>query len=52
MGEWDQNGSLGVWQGGYRVDSVGSGWGPVTGFCEHGDKPSGSVVTELDSGGN
>jgi hypothetical protein len=19
-----------------------SGWGPVTGWCEHGDKPSGS----------
>jgi hypothetical protein len=29
------------------VDSVGSGQGPVTGFCEHGDEPSGSGTTDL-----
>jgi hypothetical protein len=33
--------------GGCRVDSGGSGWGPVTGCCEHGDEPSGSGTTEL-----
>jgi hypothetical protein len=32
---------------GGTVDSDGSGQGPVTGSCEHGDEPSGSDVTEL-----
>jgi hypothetical protein len=36
---------LGDWLGG--VDSVGSGQGPVTGFCERGDEPLGSGTTEL-----
>jgi hypothetical protein len=36
---------LGDWLGG--VDSVGSGQGPVTDFCERGDEPSGSGATEL-----
>jgi hypothetical protein len=31
-----------VW---FRVDSVGSGYGPVEGSCEHGDEPSGSNAT-------
>jgi hypothetical protein len=26
-----------------RLDSAGSGQGPVAGFCEHGDEPSGSI---------
>jgi hypothetical protein len=25
------------------LDSAGSGLGPVAGFCEHGDEPSGSI---------
>jgi hypothetical protein len=25
------------------LDSVGSGWSPVAGFCGHGDEPSRSV---------
>jgi hypothetical protein len=29
------------------VDSVGSGYGPVSGSCEYGDEPSGSGATEL-----
>jgi hypothetical protein len=30
-----------------RVDPVGSGQGPVAGFCEYGDEPSGSGTAEL-----
>jgi hypothetical protein len=26
-----------------KLDSAGSGWGPVAGFCEHGDEPSGFI---------
>jgi hypothetical protein len=26
-----------------RMDSGGSGQGPVAGFCEHGNEPSGSI---------
>jgi hypothetical protein len=26
-----------------KPDSAGSGWGPVAGFCGHGDEPSGSI---------
>jgi hypothetical protein len=29
------------------VDSPGSGWGLIAGFCEHGDEPSGSGATQL-----
>jgi hypothetical protein len=25
------------------MDSAGSGWGPVVGFCEHSNEPSGSI---------
>jgi hypothetical protein len=25
------------------LDSCSSGWGPVVGFCERGDDPSGSI---------
>jgi hypothetical protein len=32
-----------------RLDTVGSGYGPVAGCCEYGDEPSGSVATELVS---
>jgi hypothetical protein len=31
------------------LDSTGSGQGPVAGFCECGDEPSGSYATELVS---
>jgi hypothetical protein len=41
MGKWDQNGSKGDWLGD-GVDPVGSGLGPVLGFCEYDDEPSGS----------
>jgi hypothetical protein len=33
--------------GGCRLDSTGSGQGPVAGCCECGDDPSGSCATEL-----
>jgi hypothetical protein len=33
--------------GGDKVDSVGSGLGPVAGFCEYGDEHSGAGATEL-----
>jgi hypothetical protein len=26
-----------------RTRTAGSGWGPVAGFCEHGNEPSGSA---------
>jgi hypothetical protein len=29
--------------GRYGLDSIGSGLGPVAGFCEHGNEPSGSI---------
>jgi hypothetical protein len=29
------------------MNSRGSGWGPLEGFCECGDEPSGSGETEL-----
>jgi hypothetical protein len=48
-GRKDQNGSLGDWLGGCRLDSTGSGQGPVAGCCECGDEPSGSCATELVS---
>jgi hypothetical protein len=32
-----------------RLDSTGSGQGPVAGCCECGDEPSGSCATELVS---
>jgi hypothetical protein len=38
---------LGRMAGECKVDSVGSGLGPVTGSCEYGDGPSGSGATEL-----
>jgi hypothetical protein len=25
------------------LDASGSGWGPVAGFCEHGNEPWGSM---------
>jgi hypothetical protein len=28
---------------GGKLDSAGSGWGPVASFCEHGNEPSGSI---------
>jgi hypothetical protein len=44
---WDQNVlyCYGDWLGG-RVGSVGSGYRPVAGSCEYGDKPSSSGTTE------
>jgi hypothetical protein len=49
MGGWDQNGRWGDFLGGEvcGVDSRGSGYEPVAGFCEHCDEPSGSGSTEL-----
>jgi hypothetical protein len=35
--------------GGCRLDSTGSGQGPVAGCCECGGEPSGSCTTELVS---
>jgi hypothetical protein len=35
------------WEGGVGVDSVASGYGPLAGFCEHGDEPSGYGTPEL-----
>jgi hypothetical protein len=32
---------------GKRLDSTGSGQGPVAGCCKCGDEPSGSWATEL-----
>jgi hypothetical protein len=32
--------------GGCGLDSIGSGQGPVAGFCECGDEPSGSCSTK------
>jgi hypothetical protein len=34
---------------GFRLDSTGSGQGPVAGCCECGDEHSGSCATELVS---
>jgi hypothetical protein len=36
-----------IFLGGCRLDSTGSGQGPVAGCCECGDEPSGSCATEL-----
>jgi hypothetical protein len=47
MGGWDQNESYGDWLRECRLDLVGSEYGPVAGFCENGDEPSGSGATEL-----
>jgi hypothetical protein len=49
MGGWDQNESYEDWLGVCGEDAVGSGWGPVTGFCKHDNEPSGSDATELVS---
>jgi hypothetical protein len=38
--------------GGSRVDSVGSGLGPVVGSCEYSDEPSGSGTIVFCLGGN
>jgi hypothetical protein len=32
---------------GYGVESVGSGYGPVAGSCEHDVEPSGSIATAI-----
>jgi hypothetical protein len=40
---------LGRLAGGCGVESLGSGWGPVAGFCEYGDEPSGSGAALLDN---
>jgi hypothetical protein len=29
-----------------KLDCVGSEYGPMMGFCEHGEKPSGSIRVE------
>jgi hypothetical protein len=33
--------------GEFRLDPVGSGYGPVAGCCEYGDEPSGSDAKEV-----
>jgi hypothetical protein len=40
---------LGKLAGGCGLESTGSGQGPVAGYCECGDEPSGSCATELVS---
>jgi hypothetical protein len=39
--KWEENITvdLKIMVGGCKLDSTGSGWGPVVGFCEHGDEP-------------
>jgi hypothetical protein len=49
VGKWDKNGSSGDWLGGCGLGSTGSGQGPVAGYCECGDEPSGSCAPELVS---
>jgi hypothetical protein len=39
--------TLGKLAGGCAVDSPGSGYGPLAGYCECGDEPSGSGATDL-----
>jgi hypothetical protein len=46
MGGLDQIGYRGDWLGGCGVDSIGSGLGPVAGFCERGYEPLGSGATQ------
>jgi len=43
MGGEHSNGSWGKRIGSCRLDSSGSGQGPVAGTCEHGNEPSGSI---------
>jgi hypothetical protein len=31
----------------WRLDLIGPGQGPASGFCEHGKEPSGSVTIEF-----
>jgi hypothetical protein len=49
---WEYGVRMDLWEiglGGCRLDSTGSGQGPVVGCCECGDEPSGSCATELVS---
>jgi len=43
MGRQYQNGSYGKVVGSCGPDARGSGQGPVTGYCEHDNEPSGSI---------
>jgi hypothetical protein len=47
MGAWDQSGPYEDWLREFRLDPVGSGYGPVAGCCKYGDEPSCSDATEL-----
>jgi hypothetical protein len=42
-GKMESEWVLGRLTGECRVDSVGSGYGPLAGSCEYGDEPSGSA---------
>jgi hypothetical protein len=46
---WDNNMKMDLRENrdpGGELDSAGSEWDPVTGFCEHCNEPSGSVKKE------
>jgi hypothetical protein len=40
---WEENIKLDLRDQWRELDSAGSGYGPVAGFCEYGDEPSGSM---------
>jgi hypothetical protein len=42
-GRLEDNIKLDLRETGFELDSAGSGYGPVVGFCEHGDQPSSSI---------
>jgi hypothetical protein len=46
-GKMESEWILGRLAGGFGLDSTVSGQGPVAGYCESGDEPSGSYATEL-----
>jgi hypothetical protein len=49
IGGETQNVSWGYWLWVCGLDSSGSGWGQVAGFCECDDEPSGSCAADLVS---
>jgi hypothetical protein len=49
IGRWDPNESSRDWLGDCRVDLFGSGLGPESCCCKHGDECLGSGATDLVS---
>jgi hypothetical protein len=47
MGGWNETGSCDDWQGGCRLEPVGSGLEMVARSCEYGDELWGCGATEL-----